>query len=205
MKKLVVFFLLAGILNGFAQQKPKLVIGIVVDQMKTEYLYRFYDDFSENGFKRLMTNGYTFQNTHYNYMPTYTGPGHASIFTGTTPAVHGIVGNEWFNRSSQTEMYCTDDANVVTIGDGTESEGKMSPKNLQSTTITDELKLATNFKSKVIGISLKDRGAILPAGHFADWAFGTLKQVRLFQALIMEKNCQLGLPLSITKKIIYLI
>ena len=171
MKKLVVFFLLAGILNGFAQQKPKLVIGIVVDQMKTEYLYRFYDDFSENGFKRLMTNGYTFQNTHYNYMPTYTGPGHASIYTGTTPSVHGIVGNEWFNRSSQTEMYCTDDANVVTIGDGTESEGKMSPKNLQSTTITDELKLATNFKSKVIGISLKDRGAILPAGHFADWAF----------------------------------
>lgn len=171
MKKLVIAFVLAGILNGFAQQKPKLVIGIVVDQMKTEYLYRFSDDFSENGFKRLMKNGYTFQNTHYNYMPTYTGPGHASIYTGTTPAVHGIVGNEWFNRSSQTEMYCTDDENVVTIGDGTESEGKMSPKNLQSTTITDELKLATNFKSKVIGVSLKDRGAILPAGHFADWAF----------------------------------
>ena len=139
--------------------------------MKTEYLYRFSDDFSENGFKRLMKNGYTFQNTHYNYMPTYTGPGHASIYTGTTPAVHGIVGNEWFNRATQTELYCTEDINVVTIGDGTESEGKMSPKNLQSTTITDELKLATNFKSKVIGISLKDRGAILPAGHFADWAF----------------------------------
>ena len=171
MKKLIIVFVLAGILKGFAQQKPKLVIGIVVDQMKTEYLYRFSEDFSENGFKRLIKNGYTFQNTHYNYMPTYTGPGHASIYTGTTPAVHGIVGNEWFNRSSQTEMYCTDDENVVTIGDGTESEGKMSPKNLQSTTITDELKLATNFKGKVIGISLKDRGAILPAGQFADWAF----------------------------------
>lgn len=171
MKKLISVFVLGFILNGFAQQKPKLVIGIVVDQMKTEYLYRFSDDFSENGFKRLMANGYNFQNTHYNYMPTYTGPGHASIYTGTTPAVHGIVGNEWFNRSLQAEMYCTDDTDVVTIGDGTESEGKMSPKNLQSTTITDELKLATNFKSKVIGISLKDRGAILPAGHFADWAF----------------------------------
>ena len=135
MKKLIIVFVLAGILKGFAQQKPKLVIGIVVDQMKTEYLYRFSEDFCENGFKRLIKNGYTFQNTHYNYMPTYTGPGHASIYTGTTPAVHGIVGNEWFNRSSQTEMYCTDDENFVTIGDGTESEGKMSPKNLQSTTI----------------------------------------------------------------------
>lgn len=171
MKKIAFIITLFNVLNGFAQHKPKLVIGIVVDQMKTEYLYRFSDDFSENGFKRLMANGYTFQNTHFNYMPTYTGPGHASIYTGTNPAVHGIVGNEWFNRSLQAEMYCTDDADVATIGDGTESEGKMSPRNLQSTTITDELKLATNFKSKVIGISLKDRGAILPAGHFADWAF----------------------------------
>ncbi len=154
-----------------AQDKPKLVVGIVVDQMKMEYLYRFSDDFSANGFKRLMKEGYTFHNMHYNYMPTYTGPGHAAIYTGTTPSVNGIVGNDWFNKAIGKEMYCTDDASVKTIGDGTESEGKMSPKNLLSTTITDELKLATNFKGKVIGISLKDRGAILPAGHFADWAF----------------------------------
>lgn len=154
-----------------AQQRPKLVVGIVVDQMKMEYLYRFSDDFSASGFKRLMQNGYTFHNMHYNYMPTYTAPGHASIYTGATPSVHGIVGNEWFNRATGKEMYCTDDASVKTIGDGTKSEGEMSPKNLQATTITDELKLATNFKGKVIGISLKDRGAILPAGHFANWAF----------------------------------
>ena len=153
------------------QQRPKLVIGIVVDQMKMDYLYRFSDDFSPNGFKRLIANGYSFQNMHYNYTPTYTGPGHASIYTGTTPATHGIVGNEWFSRSLGREMYCTDDASVKIVGDGREDEGKMSPKNLQSTTITDELRLATNFKGKVIGISLKDRGAILPAGHFANWAF----------------------------------
>ena len=158
-------------MNINAQKRPKLVVGIVVDQMKMEYLYRFSDDFTENGFKRLMNNGYTFQNMHYNYMPTYTGPGHASIYTGTTPSTHGIVGNDWFNRSTGKEMYCTDDANAKTIGDGTDKEGAMSPKNLLSTTITDELRLETNFKGKVIGISLKDRGAILPAGHFANWAF----------------------------------
>jgi len=118
-----------------------------------------------------MKEGYTFHNTHYNYMPTYTAPGHAAIYTGATPSVNGIVGNDWFNKATQRDMYCTDDESVSTVGNGTESEGKMSPKNLQSTTITDELKLSTNFKGKVIGMSLKDRGAILPAGHFADWAF----------------------------------
>lgn len=171
MKKIFLFFAfgLSSLLN--AQQRPKLVVGIVVDQMKMEYLFRFSDDFTPNGFNRLMTNGYTFQNMHFNYMPTYTGPGHASIYTGTTPATHGIVGNDWFNRSTGKELYCTDDASVKTIGEGTDEEGKMSPKNLLSTTITDELRLETNFKGKVIGISLKDRGAILPAGHFANWAF----------------------------------
>lgn len=151
--------------------KPKLVIGIVVDQMRMEYLYRFADDFSENGFKRIMKNGFTFHNAHYNYMPTFTAPGHASIYTGTTPALHGIVGNEWFSRKLKSDTYCTDDDNVTILGDGDPKEGKMSPKQLQSSTITDELRLATNFKGKVIGMSLKDRGAILPAGHFANWAF----------------------------------
>jgi predicted AlkP superfamily pyrophosphatase or phosphodiesterase len=171
MKKLIwiAFFLFS--IHNQAQERPKLVVGIVVDQMKMEFLYRFQSDFSENGFKRLMNNGYTFHNAHYNFMPTYTAPGHASVYTGTTPSMHGIVSNEWFHRTLKKQVYCTDDASVSTLVPGTETEGKMSPKNLQSTTITDELKLATNFKSKVIGISIKDRGAILPAGHFADWAF----------------------------------
>ncbi|WP_029272637.1 alkaline phosphatase PafA [Flavobacterium sp. KJJ] len=171
MKKSIVLLTLFVLSNLSAQQRPKLVVGIVVDQMKMEYLYRFSDDFSPNGFKRLINNGYTFQNMHYNYMPTYTAPGHASIYTGTTPATHGIVGNEWFSRTLGKEMYCTDDAGVKTVGDGTVEEGAMSPKNLQSTTITDEVRMATNFQGKVIGMSLKDRGAILPAGHFANWAF----------------------------------
>lgn len=171
MKKLVSIIVLGFVLHLQAQDRPKLVVGIVVDQMKMEYLYRFQNDFSSNGFKRLMADGYTFQNMHYNYMPTYTAPGHASIYTGTLPATHGIVGNEWFSRKIGKEMYCTDDASVTTLGEGTKEEGAMSPKNLLTTTITDELRLATNFKGKVIGMSLKDRGAILPAGHFANWAF----------------------------------
>lgn len=171
MKKIFLLFTTLAIFNGNAQQRPKLVVGIVVDQMKTEYLYRFSDDFSENGFRRLMNDGYVFHNTHYNYMPTYTGPGHASIYTGTTPAVHGIVGNTWFDKSVGKSRYCTEDATVSILGTGDLDEGQMSPLNLESTTITDELRMATNFKGKVIGISVKDRGAILPAGHFANWAF----------------------------------
>jgi predicted AlkP superfamily pyrophosphatase or phosphodiesterase len=154
-----------------AQQRPKLVVGIVVDQMKMEYLYRFSDDYTANGFKRLMNDGYTFHNMHYNYMPTYTAPGHASIYTGATPSTHGIVGNEWFNKATGKDVYCTDDIDVKVVGNGSEKEGAMSPKNLLSSTITDELRMATNFKGKVIGMSIKDRGAILPAGHFANWAF----------------------------------
>jgi predicted AlkP superfamily pyrophosphatase or phosphodiesterase len=171
MKKIIYISVL--IITSFlnAQERPKLVVGIVVDQMKMEYLYRYSDDLSSDGFKRLMNNGYTFHNMHFNYMPTYTGPGHTSIYTGTTPSIHGIVGNDWFNRSTGKEVYCTDDASVYILGEGKHEEGEMSPKNLQSTTVTDELRLHTNFKGKVIGFSLKDRGAILPAGHFANWAF----------------------------------
>ena len=171
MKKFCWLFSFVVFMNAQAQQRPKLVVGIVVDQMKMEYLYRFSDDFSANGFKRLMDNGFVFHNAHFNYMPTYTAPGHASIYTGTTPSVNGIVGNDWFSRKLGKGMYCTEDDSVKTIGNGTAKEGAMSPKNLQSTTITDELRLGTNFKGKVIGMSLKDRGAILPAGHFANWAF----------------------------------
>lgn len=171
MKKLVLFLTFSFVLNVQAQQRPKLVVGIVVDQMKMEYLYRFSDDFSANGLKRIMNGGYTFHNMHYNYAPTYTAPGHASIYTGTTPSSHGIVANEWFNRATGKELYCTDDASVTTIGGGTDKEGAMSPRNLLTTTITDELRMATNFRGKVIGMSIKDRGAILPAGHFANNAY----------------------------------
>ena len=175
MRKIILFLVGVFGIQTQAQQRPKLVVGIVIDQMKTEYLYRFSDDFSTKGFNRLLDNGFTYYNMNYNYVPTYTAPGHASIYTGTTPAIHGIIGNDWYIRSLGKSMYCTDDATVKTLVEGTEKEGMMSPKNLLSTTITDELRMATNFNGKVIGLSIKDRGAILPAGHFANWAFWCTK------------------------------
>lgn len=158
-----------------AQQKdaythPKLVVGIVVDQMRYEYLPRFWNRFGEGGFKRLVNEGFNCKNNHYNYAPTYTGPGHASIYTGTTPAIHGIIANDWYDKAIKETVYCAQDDNVTPVGTA-DVESKMSPMRMMSTTVTDELKLATQGRAKVIGVSIKDRGAILPAGHAADAAY----------------------------------
>ena len=150
--------------SSISQDKPKLVVGIVVDQMRQDYLLRFSDKFGEGGFNRLLGEGFQFKNAHYNYTPTYTAPGHASIYTGTTPAYHGIIGNNWYDKIKDRNTYCVSDASVKAIG-GSEQNGKMSPRNLKSSTITDELLLTSNFRSKVVGVSIKDRGSILPAGH----------------------------------------
>jgi predicted AlkP superfamily pyrophosphatase or phosphodiesterase len=151
-------------------KRPKLVIGIVVDQMRWDYLYRYYDRYTTGGFKRMLNEGFTCENTFINYIPTYTAVGHASIYTGSVPAIHGIAGNDFIINATGKSMYCTEDSTVQTVGSSS-AEGEMSPRNLLTSTITDELKLATNFRSKVIGISLKDRGSILPAGHAADAAY----------------------------------
>ncbi|MEJ7643945.1 MAG: alkaline phosphatase PafA [Chryseolinea sp.] len=153
-----------------APDRPKLVVGIVVDQMRQEYLYRFYDKFGAGGFRRLINDGFMMRNAHYNYAPTVTGPGHASVYTGTTPAIHGIIGNEFYDKKSKKFVNCVEDALYKTVG--SESvEGDVSPARLLSSTVTDELKLFTQKRSKVIGISSKDRGAVLPAGHMADAAY----------------------------------
>jgi len=181
MKKYSVLFLLLSSLVVNAQTKPatapakgttkpKLIVGIVIDQMRYDYIYRFWDKFGNDGFKKLVNQGYFCKNTNYNYVPTYTGPGHASIYTGTTPAVHGIIANDWFDKTTGKNMYCADDAKVTGVGT-TEKEGKRSPVNMLTTTITDELRISSNMKSKVIGIALKDRSAILPAGHTANAAY----------------------------------
>lgn len=156
--------------STFAQKtKPKLVVGIVVDQMCYEYLYRYQSKFSDKGFVKLMNNGTHCRNTQYNYVPTYTGPGHASIYTGTTPSNHGIVANDWFSRSLNKTINCVGDETVSSVGT-TDLGGKKSPKNLKSNTITDQLKL-TYPNSKVISMSIKDRSAILPGGHLSDGTY----------------------------------
>ncbi|MBL7902065.1 MAG: alkaline phosphatase family protein [Bacteroidia bacterium] len=149
--------------------KTKLLVGIVVDQMRNEYIYRYWNRFGNGGFKRLISQGYYYRNLHFNYLPTYTGPGHASIYTGTTPRQHGIIGNDWYLKSNSTKSYCVQDSSVKPIGTKNNS-GRMSPQHLLSSTLGDELKLSSP-KSKVIGIALKDRSAILPAGHSADAAY----------------------------------
>ncbi|MEJ5963482.1 alkaline phosphatase PafA [Pedobacter immunditicola] len=150
--------------------RPKLVVGFVVDQMRWDYLYRYYERYGNGGFKRLINQGFSAENTFISYIPTITAGGHASIYTGSVPAINGIIGNDWFDPQLGRNVYCTEDKAVKTVG-STSNAGEMSPKNMLSNTITDELRLATNFESKVIGISLKDRGSILPGGHSANGAY----------------------------------
>ena len=150
--------------------RPKLVVGIVVDQMRWDYLYRFYNRYQNNGFKRLLNEGFSCENTQVNYIPTFTGPGHTCIYTGSVPSIHGIAGNDYIVQATGKSMYCAEDNSVQTVGSESKA-GQMSPRNLLVTTVTDELRLATNFRSKVIGIALKDRGGILPAGHTANAAY----------------------------------
>jgi predicted AlkP superfamily pyrophosphatase or phosphodiesterase len=138
--------------------------------MRWDYLYRFYGRYSKDGFRRLLSKGYECRQTSINYLPSYTAPGHACIYTGSVPSIHGIAGNDWYDAATGVSHYCVDDTSVKATGDKVEGYS-MSPANLLTTTITDELRLATNFRSRVYGVSLKDRGSILPAGHLANAAY----------------------------------
>ena len=171
MKLIITFFALFFAFTTIGQRniKPKLVVGIVVDQMCYDYLYRFSCHFTEGGFNKFLKKGLNCRNVVYNYVPTYTGPGHASIYTGTTPNNHGIVGNEWYNRQTSNAINCVSDNNSSTIGSISE-EGKASPINLKTYTITDQLKM-TYPNAKVVSMSIKDRGAILPGGHLSDGSY----------------------------------
>jgi predicted AlkP superfamily pyrophosphatase or phosphodiesterase len=156
--------------NPQAVPRPKLVVGMVIDQMRWDYLYRYASRYGNDGFKRLMHNGYNCQNTMNNYIPTFTAPGHSCIYTGSVPSISGIAGNNWIDNSTGRAWYCVDDDHVHLAG-GNMKDSSYSPRNLIVSTVTDELKLATNFRSKVYGIAIKDRGAILPAGHAANAAY----------------------------------
>lgn len=177
MKKLLfLLFLLASLLpvsNAQQQVKrsnsPKLVVGLMVDQMRLDYVYRYQSRFGEYGFKRILREGFSCENTFIPYAQTVTAAGHACVYTGSVPAINGIMGNDWYDRSKKRFVYCTEDNEVSIVGGG--KGGAMSPKNLKTTTITDELEMATNFRSKVVGVAIKDRGSILPAGHAADAAY----------------------------------
>ena len=170
MKKLL--FLVAGLLMAAAAsaqvQRPKLVVGLVVDQMRWDYLYYYYDEYGNDGLRRLLDHGFSYENTHINYAPTVTAIGHSSIFTGSVPAITGIAGNYFYQDDKS--VYCCEDKTVKSVGSDS-PEGQMSPRRMLVSTIGDELQIATDFRSKVIGVALKDRASILPAGHAADGAY----------------------------------
>ena len=171
MRKFILLILASLSLASYSQKKaPKLVVGIVIDQMRTDYIYRYWNRFGDGGFKRLVNEGFFCKNTHYNYVPTYTGPGHSSIYTGAAPNVHGIIANDWFVKETGVETYCVADEKAKPIGT-TSKNGMMSPHKQLTTTLGDELKLITNGKSKVFGVALKDRSSVLPVGHAGNAAF----------------------------------
>ena len=170
MKNLFFFLLiLLGCSASSENKKPKLVVAIVIDQMRYDFLENLSHRYSDNGFNRLVNDGFNCKNNFYNYVPTVTGPGHSSISTGSTPKTHGIVGNNWYDRERKHSIYCTDDSNYNNVG-GDDYSGNKSPNNLLVETFADINKMSNN-KSKTISIAIKDRGSILMGGKKADAAY----------------------------------
>ena len=171
----LVFLLTIALLFGSVAQsqqrtRPRLVLLIAVDQFRYDYLERFGDLFVANGLKRLLRDGASWTQSNYDHMPTYTAPGHATMMTGAYPAESGIVGNEWLDRASGKRITSVSDESVKLLGGGP-NDTASSPSRLMSSTVGDELRLVTNDRAKVIGISVKDRSAILPAGRHANAAY----------------------------------
>ncbi len=158
-----------GVVDTF-ENPPRLVVGIVVDQMRYDYLTRFWDHYGKKGFKRLIAEGFLGKNHHFGYAPTSTGPGHASVYTGTTPSGHGIIGNNWYDKYADSGVYCVGDTSKTSVGTTTNA-GQHSPHRLMTTTITDQLRLHYQMRSRVISVAIKDRGAVLPGGHTANAAY----------------------------------
>ena len=157
--------------NAPPAAKPvRLVVGIVIDQFRYDYLTRFHDQFGEDGFRRLLNGGAVFTNANYIHVPTYTACGHATFMSGATPSMNGIVGNEWFDRESGKRITSVTDGKVKLLG-GRDGAAGMSPSRMLGSTIGDELKLATGGQSRVVGVSLKDRSAILPSGKHPNGAY----------------------------------
>lgn len=171
MKKLLLLVatVFLSVFSSVAQvSRPKLVVGLVIDQMRWDYLYYYYDQYGDGGLKRLLNEGYSYGNCQLPYIPSVTAVGHSSIYSGSIPSLDGIAGN-YFNIGGKSVYNCYD-SSVKSIGSNSE-EGKMSPRNFWATTIGDQLHIATDYRSKVIGVALKDRASILPAGHSADAAY----------------------------------
>lgn len=162
-------FLMGTISFGKGVDRPKVVVGIVVDQGRWDYMYNLQDELSEGGFKRLLKQGHTMQNARVNYLPSHTAPGHSSIWSGSVPAMHGIAGNAFITNADGILHEATEDKGVNLIGSS--KNGSSSPRNLMVTTIGDELRLSNNFKSRTFSVALKDRGSVFPGGHLSNGSY----------------------------------
>jgi hypothetical protein len=170
----VALLLLVSIPLAFASAynaRPKLVVVIVIDQFRGDYLERYRDQFGDGGFRVFLDRGAYFTDCNYDYANTRTAPGHATLFTGSYSSGHGIVANEWWDPAKKKRVTSVEDENTKLVGGTGENGPGASPHNLMSDTLGDELKLATGGKSRVFAISLKDRAAILPAGFSGDAAY----------------------------------
>jgi len=150
--------------------KPRLVIGIIVEQLRYDQLERLRDILPENGIKRLINEGTYYRNASYDYLLTQAGPGYATVSTGTSPAFHGITSDSWYHPFNDQLIYCVQDPKVSPVG-GSFETGLFSPVNLLSSTFADELQMASCGAAKVYGIGIREMGAIITAGHAADGAF----------------------------------
>lgn len=164
---LFIFISLSGEIRAqgtLKPQKPKLIVGIVVEQMRYDFIERYWDKYQSGGFKKLYKGGMVFNNARYNHLFPQRGVSHATISTGTTPSFHGIISTHWFDRKRKLPVYCVQDNKARTIGSDSH-EGRRSARFLATTTVADELKLTTVGKSKTISIAFPDCASILSAGH----------------------------------------
>ncbi len=169
----VILLLLGLIASAFASAynaRPKLVVIIVIDQFRGDYLERYRDQFGDSGFRMFLDRGAYFTDCNYDYANTRTAPGHATLFTGTYTSGHGIVANEWWDPQKKKRVTSVEDEGNKLVGVASGGPGA-SPHNLMSDTLGDELKLATGGKARVFAVSLKDRAAVLPAGFSGDGAY----------------------------------
>ncbi len=159
--------------NARLPQRPKLVLVLVIDQFRYDYLMRFRPFFGRGGFNRLLDGGAVFTDCRYDYATTMTGPGHATLLTGTYPYAHGIIENNWYDRDRQRKIYCVEDLSTRMVANREKASASpgFSPRNLTASTLGDELRLATDFRAKVVSISLKDRAAVLMGGHTPSAAY----------------------------------
>ena len=176
-----------------SSKKPRLIVGIVVDQMRYDYLTRFESKFGTGGFKRMIREGFNCKNNHFNYVPTYTGPGHASVYTGTTPKYHGIISNNWYSRVQKSSVYCVQDDAVESVGTKSKA-GKMSPNRMLTTSFADENRLLLKCVVKLSVLLLRIVVPFYLQDILRIQRIGFMERMKVFgsQVRFTELICQNG-------------